>query len=249
MIRVIIVVSSIILIAGCSQSPEKNKQSGAAPFKGLSRSIQAVKLRLIDSLKRFSGLSSCSLIEDSAKYKLDIATNDGKKVGLIGITDSMLYVFRHSGDEWIQDDSASFETYQFDFSFEYLNDDDQEDLIVYGFGNMHGQSEPFVFLCDSSGRFRYRPDIKQYNPSYNQHTKLFRSFYEGGAFSIIDKEIYHWVGDSLKLIRGAAFDPSAAATQFPVTTFYVEKNGKRFDYKTVTDKTGKIYDTAVWKDN
>jgi hypothetical protein len=126
-----------------------------------------------------------------------------------------------------------------------LNGDNNKDFIVYSFGNIHGQSIPYVFISDKQSVLHYRSDIHLYNIKYDPNKKLVKSYYQGGVNSINHKEYYLWQNDSLKLFKGVERNPSNP--EKATTTYYNLKNGQRNDYKILIDNTGEIYDTALWK--
>ncbi|MEI9943555.1 MAG: hypothetical protein WDN26_04980 [Chitinophagaceae bacterium] len=208
--------------------------------------VKVLKQKLTDSLYRFSEISELVLKGSDDKYVLLIKELNGIKTGIIAINDSVMYLFQKTNKAWQQTDSIPFNTDVFNYTETELNGDHNYDFIVYGFPNMHGQCEPYVFIADSSGALHYRDDIHQYNIEFDSERGLVKSYYIGGAFTIVDKEYYRWENDSLILVRGVEFVPPTGAEK-PVTIFYTLKNGKRYDYKKVLDPKVLIYDTALWK--
>lgn len=209
-------------------------------------SIPILKAKLLDSLYRFSQLSEVLLRDDSAHYVLYINEFENKKVALIAITDSILFLFEQKDLNWYQTDSIIFETYAESFESTDLNGDHKKDMLIYGHPNMNGQVAPYVILCDKNDNFHIRPDIHLFNIKYDQVKKLVMSFYLGGAYGIDVKEYYQWKGDSLVLERGIENNRSNPGTENITTTFYKLDNGKRIDYKKIKDSKGIIFDTALW---
>lgn len=204
-----------------------------------------LKQILIDSLYSLSNSSDTIIHDNSSKYMVFITQLNNQKIGVITITDSDLFIFKQTNKSWIQADSIAWQDYISGFSVTDLNGDRINDLIVYGFGNMHGQAISYVFLCDNKNTLTYRPDIHLFNIRFDSSKKLIQSYYQGGITSINHKEYYQWINDSLRLIQGVEQDLSSGKNI--TTTFYRQKKGIKYIYRKTRDNQGKIYDTALWK--
>jgi hypothetical protein len=211
------------------------------------QTLQSIKLSLTDSIGKYYD-SVGSRIEDSNQTYVIYITD---QYIVLAITDSSLFLFRKVYHGWIQQDSAKFNDHALSFDTPDLNGDDEKDIVVYGTPDAHGQSAPYVFLSDSINNWflNYRPDIHLYNIRYNPQQKLVQSYYQGGVTDTNDKEYYQWINDSLKLVRGVEEDLSNTNNAYPFVVFYKLKGRKRVTYKRQVDKTGAIYDTALWKND
>jgi len=210
--------------------------------KSLKDSLKVMLIQNKDQSKEL-------MIEDdnNSRFVLYLNKLNNKKVAVIAFTDTCLIIFQNLNNEWVQIDSVPFNSYASKFEITDLNGDNKDDLIVYGFANMHGERLPYVFITDKNNVLHYRSDIHLYNIKYDKTKKLIMSYYQGGAYSINCKEYYYWQGDSLKLLKGVEQNLSTGESSIFIT-FYKLKDGKRFDYKKMKDNKGAIYDTVFWTD-
>ncbi|MEI7597490.1 MAG: hypothetical protein WCK02_17210, partial [Bacteroidota bacterium] len=143
------------------------------------KSLKLTKDNLIDSLEKYSTLNEALKIDDSSNYVFCINEINNRKIAIITFTDSVFFLFqKNSKNNWTQIDSGLFETYAHRFEETNLNDDGNTDLIMYGFPDVHGESEPFVFISNDYGELHYRSDIKLYKLGIPfTHLILFRFYY------------------------------------------------------------------------
>lgn len=235
----------ILVFLICCQNPNKLEKVKRSPFYPPDSSVKYLKQILIDTLTKYSNASDYLLEDD--KYVLYINEIDNRKISVIAITDSVLFLFENVKNKWVQTDSILFQNRSFSFIIKDINGDRRKDLIVNGHPNMHGQTQPYVFINNKENNLIFRPDINLWNINYDTIKNLVQSYYIGGVYTIIHKEYYKWKGDSLVLVRGVEHCPPFPPDRYPTINFYNLKNGKRYDYKKVLDKRGDIYDTALWK--
>jgi hypothetical protein len=211
-----------------------------------SMTIQQIKRTLVDSLNKYSQLTEKFMrVDERPEYTFYLREINKKKIALIVFTDSVFFLFQQISNKWIQTDSALFDSYAKSFGIDDLNGDNKDDFILYGFPNIHGQQIPFVFLSDKNKILHYRPDIHLYNIKFDKKTRLVKSFYYGGVYSIDVKELYKWEGDSLKFVRSAEYHKENSEKSY--LEFHKLKDGKRFKYSQILDSTGNSFDTAIWK--
>lgn len=239
-IKTILLNLIILMVVSCSVKTNQFENN-----KIECKNLNLLKKSLIDSLNRFQNLNEVLLRDDSSKYVLYINEVNNKKIGIIAITDSVLFLFMKREGSWIQKDSILFINYAESIVATDLNGDFHDDILIYGAPNMHGQIAPYVFISDNNGGFHYRQDIHLFNIQFDKAKKLIRSYYQGGVYSLNNKEYYYWNGDSLKLLRGVEQNLSAKEE---IVSFYKLKNGKRFDYKIITNPKEIVYDTALWSE-
>lgn len=184
------------------------QQNTVAPRAGNDKLAPTANLeaRLADSLQKYRHLTDFWQAGDSGRYALFGKPLNDRQVGIAAISDSVLLVFQEQNHQYKLAARCSFPDNATDCEVTDLNGDDKEDVMVYGFGNMHGQRRPYVFLSDSTGLVHYRPDLGLYNITYSRRTKSLISYYIGGVNSVHSKEVYRWQGDSAKLVAGAEYD-------------------------------------------
>jgi hypothetical protein len=205
---------------------------------------KSLKQELTDSLAIYSSLTEVVKRDDSSKYVLFLREVNKHKIGVVALTDSVLFLFNKSNEKWVQMDSIKFDTYATSFEVLDLNSDNNDDFIIHGFGDMHGQSKPFVFISDVNGFLHYRSDFHHlYNIRIDKEKNLIESFYTGGEYSNY-KETYIWDKDSLILAEGVKQE---LISNKKWTTFYKIKNGQRLDIKKLEDSDEKIYTDALFK--
>ena len=202
----IVLVGGLLGVLGGACHPKQ--QNAIAPRAGNDKLAPTANLeaRLADSLRKYRHLTDFWHTGDSGRYELFGKTLGNRQVGIAAISDSVLLVFQKQNHQYKLTARCSFPDNATDCKVADLNGDGKEDVMVYGFGNMHGQRRPYVFLSDSTGLVHYRPDLALYNITYNRRAKLLISYYIGGANSVHSKEVYRWQGDSAKLVAGAEYD-------------------------------------------
>jgi hypothetical protein len=204
-----------------------------------------LKSRTYDTLLKYGVLDYGELYDTTNDFKLYIDIVNNKKIGVIAVTDSVLFLYQMFNGSWQLNDSIEFKTDVFSFAHKDLNGDGRSEFIVNGHPNMHGQCIPYVFLCDKDSILHYRPDLTHYNIGYDYSKKMVRSYYIGGVYTTVNKEYYRWKNDSLELVRGVQ---RANENSFEFyTSFYELRNGEIVYYKKVRDISENIYDTALWK--
>lgn len=206
--------------------------------------INSKKSDYIDTINHYSKNTDYRI--ENEKYVFIITEINNHKVAIFAYTDSLLILFQNIDNKWIKTDSIEFDTYAHSFKKCDLNGDKLDDLLINSAFNMHGQQYSYVFISDKNKRLRPRVDIKRlFNLRYDSLTNMVSSYYFAGMH-IDSKELYKWENDSLKLIRGVECsyeNPNRRA----ILTFYIMKNGKRHNLKTIWDKDESIFDTALWK--
>ncbi|MGI4869795.1 MAG: hypothetical protein ACRYFX_01315 [Janthinobacterium lividum] len=221
---------------------------------------KSLEQQLTDSLRRYWHLSSFRQDGDSARYVLYGQETTACKVGALVIKDSVLLLYQASRQGMRLVTRVPFPTRVSEFRAEDLNSDGQDDFMVFGAPNMHGQASPFVFIR-SGQTLRYRPDITMLGLSYDPSTKLVQAYYMGGAFGGDLKCLYQWQHDSLKQVAGAEL--IRAATQWsaanpPVTANdYLDvklnstqvrvfrlHNGKKYNLRTYHSEA--VFDTILF---
>jgi hypothetical protein len=205
----------------------------------------SLRNKLLDSLIRFSIFDEFLIRDDSSEYVLYSTRINGEKIGFIAVTDSSLFFFQKIENSWMLNDSIPFDTYAFSYKIVDLNGDNNDDFIINSFPDIHGQSIPYVFICNNMKILKYRKDIKLHNISFDRNKKQIRSYYESCAYCIHTKELYCWENDSLKLVERVELD--LTKENKISTRYYKEINGNLINYKTL--KGGSEYDTALWKDD
>lgn len=164
-----------------------------------------------------------------------------KQIRIYAIVDSTLVISQD--DERV--DTLPFRHFFYGFNDQMdLNKDRQMDLLIYGVPDMHGQMQPFTFLSDEDGWLHYRPDLNQYNLSYDSTIQQVISFYEGGVNCRFLKEIYEWKEDSLKLIRGVALEAYNNENGWVV---YWYASDPQNPYNIIKRMDGIAFDTAVFR--
>ena len=237
--------SLIVGFSFCKSNHKSRKESSQE--LNIHYNSKSIKDALKDSLDFYSDSLGIIKVGDRGEYSFIVQKINNQRLGIIAVTDSTIWLFKNQNDVWLQTDSLKFTDFLFDYSIVDLNGDNIQDLVIYGQGNMHGQSIPYVFISDKSFHLQYRPDIKLYNIRFDPNKKIVKSFYIGGVYSTIRKESYQWVNDSLVLLQGVQRDYIDNFTF--ITTFYRLKNGRRYEYKKEKDNDSKIYDNALWDES
>lgn len=236
---------TLVIFLICCQNPGNLEKDTTVNLYPPDSSVKYLKQILSDTLNKYADASEYLRKDD--KYVLYIHEINNKKIGIMAITDSVLFLFQKEKNGWYQVDSIIFENYAFSFGIKDINGDRKNDLIVYGFPNMHGQCFPFVFMSKTNYNLDFRPDINLMNINFDTAKNLVQSYYIGGVYTTIYKEYHKWEGDSLVLVRGVEHCPPFGSDRYPTVTFYKLKRGNRFDYKKILDKKGTVYDTALWE--
>jgi hypothetical protein len=203
--KVILVGCSLCVLGGACQPKQNNTIATRAKNDKLSPT-ENLEARLADSLRKYRHLTDFWQAGDSGRYALFGKTLNDRQIGVAAVSDSVLLLFQEQNHQYKLVARGRFPDDATDCEVTDLNGDDKEDIIVYGFGNMHGQRRPYVFLSDSTGLVHYRPDLALYNITYSRRTKSLISYYVGGANSVHSKEVYRWQGDSARLVAGAEYD-------------------------------------------
>lgn len=225
----------LIFIMSCKQ----NKKSNNNNFE-----VKSLKESLLDSLNRYSNLTEALLTDDSLTYSVIITKANNKKIAVIAIAFQKLFLYEFMENKWIQIESIQLETYACSITVEDINKDTFEDLIINGHTDDWGNNYSYLFIAKKSAEYKYRADINLCNLQYDKDMNLIKSSEDGGCYAYRCKEYYHWVGDSLKLLRGAEINPDQ--TDNDIVRFYTLKNNEKHIYK-VTKDIGSVYDTALWK--
>jgi hypothetical protein len=199
MFKLLLTVGLLGVLGGACHSKQRLAASKTA-------AINKLETQLADSLRKYRHLTAFWQAGDSSGYALFGKEVNGRQVGIAAISDSVLLVFQEQNRQYKLVVRCSFPDDATDCEVTDLNGDDKEDVIVYGFGNMHGQRRPYVLLSDSTGLVHYRPDLGLYNIAYDAGKKRLLSFYTGGVNSLHSKEVRHWKGDSAELVAGAEYD-------------------------------------------
>lgn len=228
--------ATLVLLA-CACQP----QASQTPTKPVV-AAQPLEQQLTDSLRKYLHLTEFRQNGDSARYVLYGRQINNQPVGVVAITDSVLLLSQKIAGKWRITDRISFPSYAERLEVEQLNNDDEEDFIVYSYPNMHGQQQPYVFMSDSAGHLHYRPEMSSlYNLSYNRGSKRLHAYYVGGAYSEHSKKIYCWQGDSLKLLAEAKLD------MYSGTTTLLRYMGKKYSSRTYRNEA--VYDTALFQND
>lgn len=230
----------LLSLASCKKSTIHNSN----PISKSNSEKKSIKNKAFDSLVKYSSLNEFLLRDDDEKFVLYGTSINDTKIAFIAVTDSTLYLYQKKQNKWVLNDSIPFDTYAFSYKISDLNGDNKNDFIIYSFADVHGQSIPFVFICDDNNILKYRKDIKLYNMSYDNTTELVRSYYESCAYCVDTKELYRWVNDSLKLVERVELDMTKEQIK---TKYYKPIKGKLVNYKTVNDDSN--YDNALWVDD
>jgi hypothetical protein len=236
-----------LLLAGACQ-PERTELAGdrspVAPPAGLPKNLEAA---LIDTLFKYKHLREFQQRDDSSRYMLYGTETSLGKVGVIAFADSVLLLFQHVGNRFCLTNRIAFDNDISGIKETDLNGDGQDDFIVYGHPNMHGQAAPFVFLNDGKGRLRYNNTLglRSLGLDYDPAKKLVRTEYVGGAYDMHSKKLYQWQGDSLRLVAGAELHLENPDTV--VVRVYRVRNGKEYGVKTYREEI--VYDTVLFKSN
>ena len=221
---------------------------------------RSLEQQLTDSLRRYWHLTSFRQDGDSARYVLYGQETTAGKVGAVVIKDSVLLLYQAGRRGMQLAARVPFPTRVSEFRAEDLNGDGQDDFLVFGAPNMHGQASPFVFIR-SGQTLRYRPDIAMPGLSYDPNTKLVQAYYMGGAFGGDSKCLYQWQHDSLNQVAGAEFIRAATqwtAANLPVTDedrqdvllnstqvrVFKLRNGKEYNLRTYRNEA--VFDTALF---
>lgn len=223
------------LLSAChpAQKVEPN-QLAVPPAKPLGQ-------QLADSLRKYRHLTEFRQENDSLHYVLYGTQTTFGKLGIVALTDSLLLLYQAGAQGRLQlTASMPFPNAAYAFKEMDLNGDGQADFLVYGMPNMHGQSEPFVFLNRGHGRLQYRPDIKQYELAYDADKHLIKASYFANGDNAFAKKLYRWQADSLRQIAGAECD-----TERSLVTVFQLKKGKRVGVKTYHNIA--VYDTILFK--
>jgi hypothetical protein len=189
---------------------------------------KSLEQQLTDSLRKYIHLTAFQLEtkKDSLSCVLYGKQLKANKIGIVAIYDSVLLLYQVVNRKLNLASRIHFRNIVSDVEEADLNGDDKSDLIIYGSPNMHGQAEPFVFLQRDSITWKYRPDIKMYDVSYDPDKKLVRAYYSASGYSVMSKELYRWDNDSLRQIAGVDYEPWK-----PLVTSYLVKSGKRYAFK------------------
>jgi hypothetical protein len=93
----IIIILASTLLSSCGQNSNKKEnikvQTLDTSQNNNNLTVQSLKHNLTDSLVRFSNLSEVLQRDDEAKYVLYLTEVNKKKIGVIAITDSVLFFF------------------------------------------------------------------------------------------------------------------------------------------------------------
>jgi hypothetical protein len=166
---------------------------------------------------------------------------NNRQIEIYSITDSIL-LLSQVGEKT---DTIHFNNYFHSFNCDVdLNGDNNKDLMIYSFPNMHGQLRPYVFLSNHEGKLYYRPELDIYNLSYDTVSRNICGFYVGGVYSESSKDIYKWENDSLRLVRGASMQYISADKSY-IVKFY-EKDVTK-PYQTISRCSKNLWDTAVFE--
>jgi len=203
--KILIAAGLVCILGGACRYKQRDSLAQRAGV-GKLVATENLEAQLADSLRKYRHLTDFWLAGDSGRYELFGKTLNSRQVGMAAISDSVLLVFQKQNHQYKLVSRCSFPDNATDCEVTDLNDDDKEDVIVYGFGNMHGQRRSYVFLSDSTGLVHYRPDLSLFNIAYSRRTKSLVSYYIGGVNSVHSKEVYRWQGDSAKLVAGAEYD-------------------------------------------
>lgn len=163
-------------------------------------------LSLLSDSLNIDTLKTYNLQIDSPHFVAWGGELDHQRIAVINEPQNFLLIYHFAGNQWKLYDSISYDNYMMEVQTTDLNNDGHTDLIVKGFGNMHGQSRSCVFLADHAGCWHYRPDLNLFNIRYNKQTGYVETFYEGGVRSLHSKEMYRWKGDSLQLVKRGELD-------------------------------------------
>lgn len=234
-IKVILIILTINLFSNCTKPKPfilKNKNE-----------LNILKDKLLDTLKMFSSKNEYLFQPNGFDYTIYITEMNKSKIGIIAISEKILYFYQFEGNRWVANDSiVNFDNRAFEISKTYLNEDSDDELLINGFPDMHGQTRSYVFMKGAKGVYKYRKDMNLSNISYDANTKQVRTYYESCAVCVHSKSVYNWVGDSLKLIETVELD--LTDQKIAKTKYYKMINGKLTNYKTLNSSDS--YDKALF---
>lgn len=208
---------ALLLLPACKDQPKEAK-----PALSLSTNEYLLS-QLSDSLNTDTARSYFLQI-DSPHFVAWGAMVSHHRIALINNPYESLMFYHFTEGQWKLFDSLSYEDFMMEADTTDLNNDNQTDVVVKGFGNIHGQSRSYVFLAGQPGTWHYRPDLNLFNIRYNKRTGYVEAFYEGGARSLHSKQMYRWAGDSLQLIKRGEQDFQEEEKFY--TRIYEMRNGK-----------------------
>lgn len=245
--RRLLLAGCLPLLAGACQPSAKDPASSGGLTATPAGRLQKLEAALTDSLFKYRHLQEFTQRDDSARYALYGTQTTFGKVGVVAVTDSVLLVFQEVKHRFQLTNHILFDNYATGFKEIDLNGDNQDDFIVYGHPNIHGQAPPFVFMNDGKGVLHYyrTPLLNMYAIDYDPVRKLVRTEYVGGAFDTHSKELYQWQGDSLRQVAGAELHLEHPDTV--TVRVYKVKNGKEYGVKTYSGEAA--YDTVLFKSN
>jgi hypothetical protein len=169
-----------------------------------------------------------------------------RRYAFIAVGHNRLYTCLWQGNSFVPTDSISTDR---DVIMSYritdINGDRYDDLILSGYGNMHGMQVDYIFTGQPAGQLVYRATPRAlFNCTFNKQNGLLTSFYVGGVNSIHSKSHYRWQGIRLVPVEEWAFDMEASVLYHYV---YTGQTRKLKDKQTDGGKAWhKIEKTLIW---
>ncbi|MES2386574.1 MAG: hypothetical protein V4543_01130 [Bacteroidota bacterium] len=252
LLTVVVFVSGMV---SCSKTQSRQLQPGSASLsaKSLPYTIENISSfdtffrPMADSLIKYS--DSLHYLNSDLEFPAIIQTVGDIKTALL-TNDTILYRYELVNKTWKFKDSLGPYASASSAKSTDLNDDGFDDLLVFSHPNVNGLSFTEVFMGNSSGTLKYRPDYGHVNLFKVENKRgILGSWFWGGTYAPQGKEYYTWVGDSLQLLRGAEMvlvpDTNKENTVNPVVSLYRLKNRKKFIYRQCL--CPEVFDTAIWK--
>jgi hypothetical protein len=229
-----------VLLSACQGQGQRANSAQVSAKRTIRLLAQPLEHQLVDSLRKYRYLTEFLQQGDSSRYVVYGKETARGALGVVAITDSVLLLYQSDKKGLQLTNRVPFPDYASRFKEADLNGDGKADFMVYGRPNMHGQAEPFVFLSKANGQLHYRPDLKQYELSYDPNKELVHAYYLASGNSSYSKELYRWQDDSLQQIAEADWNPSKG-----IVTLFRPKNDKLVRVKTYHNSA--VYDTILFK--